>query len=87
MKSQTHGNGNADSTGTSHSNGQAAEHAPIESAEAIDAVLEQVSENAEAILSEIKTAVEETVKKYPVQSVLVCLGVGCVLGALWSGRR
>lgn len=52
-----------------------------------EAILGQVSENAEEILSEVQQTVEKTVRKYPVQSVLVCLGVGAVLGALWNSRR
>lgn len=80
MKETTNGNG--------HAHGQKDAKAPASQAEQPwEEVIEQVAAGAEDLLSDLQTTVEKTVRQYPVQSMAVCLGVGCLLGALWASRR
>ncbi len=53
----------------------------------MEEVLSSVASGAEELLVELKTKVEKTVREYPVQSIAVCVGVGCLLGALWASKR
>ena len=53
----------------------------------MDEVISSVASSAEELLVELKTKVEKTVREYPVQSIAVCVGVGCLLGALWASKR
>lgn len=53
----------------------------------MDELVSDVASNAEELLVELKTKVEKTVREYPVESVAVCIAVGCLLGAIWASRR
>lgn len=48
--------------------------------------LDSVIEATEEIVQQVKEMTESTVRKYPVQSALVCVGVGYLLGRLFSRR-
>ncbi|GEM_PF-4738638 len=76
--------------GNSHpaSKGKTKAHATAEvEATSMEELVSDVASNAEELLVELKTKVEKTVREYPVESVAVCIGIGCLLGAIWASRR